>query len=112
MADCVEVKHGEQFMKLARKHHTYLSSIDIFDTAPIKMKIEAMVVCEEEPCKGKLGLRFVGAKKILALNPTNATTLWRKYGKTAGELIGKEVTLVVEKLKREFAGKDHGVRIQ
>ena len=114
--ELVEIAHGESIMKVQRENAVWLGVVDLYKVAPFKATIEKIVVAKNATFgmgrkEDKQCLVFKGAKKMLPLNATNARTLWNKYGKTPDELVGKEITLVVEKLDRVFNGNTHGVRI-
>ena len=111
------IEHGDSIMKVAREDATWLGVVDLYQASPCKVTIEKVVLVKNATFdKGrkedKQALVFKGAKKMLPLNATNTKTLWRKYGKTPAELAGKQVTLVVEELPREFNGQTHGIRIK
>ena len=116
MTDIVELKDGESIMKVARADHEWLGVVDIAGIVPLKVKIKTLVrfTAQFEGGREDKGLALVfekGTKKLI-LNATNTTTLHRKFGDDPAGLKGKEITLVVEKLKREFNGKTHGIRIK
>lgn len=113
----VEIKAGESIMKVMRENATWLGVIDLYQSAPCKVTIDTIVVAKNATfAKGrkedKQCVVFRGSTKMLPLNATNAKTLWHKYGKTAAELSGKEITLTVEQLDRPFNGNTHGIRIK
>jgi uncharacterized membrane protein YvbJ len=117
MAEYVELKAGEDIMRVARANNKWLGAIDIIATAPVQVTIKKLFKFKDAEFEGGRkasgwALEFEKGTKAMIINSTNATTLYTKYGKTPEELIGKTITLVVEKLKREFNGKTHGVRIQ
>jgi len=117
MAEYVELKAGEDIMRVAREHNKWLGAIDIAHKAPVQVKIKRLFKFKDEEFeRGRKesgwALEFEGATKAMIVNVTNATTLYTKYGKTPEELIGKTITLIVEKLKREFNNRTHGIRIQ
>jgi hypothetical protein len=117
MTEYIELKAGENIMRVARANNKYLGAIDIADSAPVQVTIKRLFKFKDEEFEGGRkasgwALEFEKGTKAMIVNSTNATTLYKKYGKTPEELIGKTITLVVEKLKREFNGKTHGVRIQ
>ena len=115
--ELVEIKSGESIMKVQRENATWLGVIDLYQSAPLKVTIEKIVTArnakfEKGRTEDKQCLIFKGSRKMLPLNATNAKTLWHRYGKTKEELVGKEVTLVVEQLDRPFNGNTHGIRIK
>lgn len=117
MAEYVELKAGEDIMRVARANNKWLGAIDIAHVAPVQYTIKKLFQFKDvEFDRGRKdsgwAISFEEETKRLIINATNATTLYKKYGKTPEELIGKKITLVVEKLRREFNGKTHGVRIQ
>ena len=117
MAEYVELKAGENIMRVARENNKWLGAIDIADKAPVQAKIKRLFKFKDEEFEGGRkesgwAIEFEKATKPMIINVGNATVLYNKYGKTPEELIGKTITLIVEKLKREFKGRTHGIRIQ
>jgi len=113
----IEIQAGEDILRVAHENNKWLGAIDIAHKAPVKVTIKRLFKFRNEEFEGGRkasgwALEFEKASKPMIVNATNATTLYKKYGKTPEELIGKTITLVVEKLKREFNGKTHGIRIQ
>lgn len=100
------------------KASDWLSVEDIADIAPIKMTIAEVflhrnVAFEAGRKEDKVySLKFQGAHKQLVINGTNRKTLVKAYSNKTEEWRGKEVTLTIEPLKREFNGHRHGIRIK
>ena len=116
-AEYVELKAGEDIMRVAHENSKWLGAIDIAHKVPLQVVIKRLFRFKDEEFAGGRkesgwALEVEKGKKPMIINTTNATTLYTKYGKTPEELIGKTITLTVEKLKREFNGKTHGIRIQ
>lgn len=110
-------EHDKDILKTYRVDHTWLGAVDLMDAGEVKVIIDKVLqykdaVFESGRKESGQALRFKGAKKMLPLNSVNTQTLWKKYGRTAHELIGKEITLVVEKLARPFNGHEYGIRIK
>lgn len=57
-------------------------------------------------------LKFAGKEKRMILNSTNRRTLTRLYGMETGGWRGQRVTLHVQKLRRAFGEREHGIRIK
>ena len=111
------IEHEGDIVKVSRANATWLGVIDIIDKTPLKVTIENCIQFKDGTFdRGRKqdgqALKFAGAENILLLNLTNAKTLALNYGKAPEELIGLEITLVVEKLDRDFNGSTHGIRIK
>jgi hypothetical protein len=113
----VELKAGEDIMRVAHENSKWLGAIDIAHKVPVQVTIKRLFRFKDAEFEGGRkasgwALEFEKCTKPMIVNATNATTLYKTYGKTPEEVIGKTITLTVEKLKREFNGKTHGIRIQ
>ena len=108
--------HEKSIVEVHRADATWLGVIDIHEYAPIEMTIKRVAI--EPNAKFENGrsqrvqyVEFEGSEKKLVLNATNIYEL-AKVGRVPSDFVGKKVTLVVEKLKRPFNGKTHGIRIK
>jgi len=115
MSNMQIVEHNESIMKVQRANATWLGVIDIFESAPVTLTIDAVVMAKNATFdKGrkedKQAVRFKETSKLLPLNATNSKQLY-KIGKNNDELKGKQLQLDVYRLDREFNGHTHGIKI-
>ncbi len=111
---------GESFEGRASdmKDSDWLAVEDIADTAPVKVKIENVLLHKNVAFEGGrkeprvFSIAFEKGSKQLPLNATNRKALQRAFGNDVAKWRGKDINLTVEPLKRAFNGHTHGIRIQ
>ena len=117
MSETIELKDGESIMRIARANNEWLGVVDIFDKAPLTVTVSHLIRFKDAPFEdgrkqSGMAIVFEKGTKKMVLNSTNTRTLWTLFGDDPANVKGKEITLTVVKLKREFNGKTHGIRIK
>lgn len=109
------IEHNESIMKVHRENATWLGVIDIAKVAPVTLTVKRVFrftggVFEGGRKEDGQAISFEETTKFLKLNATNTGELY-KHGEKPADFVGAKITLDAHKLKREFQGKTHGVRI-
>jgi len=100
------------------KDSEWLAVEDIVDVVPldvtiVDVRLRTNVPMEDGRREAKVySLAFENAKKELIVNATNRRALVSAFGTKVDQWRGKVVTLTVEKLRREFNGRTHGIRVR
>lgn len=111
---------GQQFEGNASdmKDSDWLAVEDLIGKVPLKVKIGNVLQHHNVKFEGGreekrvFAIAFEKGSKQLPLNATNRKALQRALGNDVSKWRGKEITLTIEKLRREFNGHTDGIRIK